>query len=132
MNDNDNELIVVRDERVEYEAYTDEDGYSYGHETSGDLVTQATGTLRDMVLAKVGNTNPEAEVTIIEHNWNSGYCETCSYPETDFKITVDGAVVFDTQSGDGNYWRAKYEANPYTTFGVLQWWLTCGDEKEED
>ena len=116
------ELIVVRDDR---ETYNDYDGYL---ETSGDLVTEATGELRRLVLAKVDNIDPGAAVKIIEEHWNSGFCETCSSPETDFKIEVDGETVFDTQ-GDG--WRAKYEANPYTTFSVLQWWLTNETEEED-
>jgi hypothetical protein len=128
MEPQESDLVVVSDDRSTYGGH-ENDGYYEPEETTGDLVTEATGELRRMVLVRAGlDPESESKVTITEENWNSGYCETCSNPETDFRIAIDGGVVFDTQ---GDY-RARYEANPYTTFGVLQWWLTNKDEEDSE
>ena len=111
------ELVEVSDDR---ESYNDYDGY---YETYGDLVTEATGKLREMVLDKVQfeGDREGVSVTITEHHWNSGYCETCSSPETDFIIKVAGDEVY-TASG----WMRGND----TSFGALQNWLTSTEEED--
>lgn len=126
------DLTVVRDDRHESEGYEYE-GYYSRPETYGDLVTEATGALRKMVLDKIqyAGDYDQARVTITEENWNSGYCETCSCPETDFHLQVDGTTVFSTREGNG--YRLRYSVDQ-TTFAVLQAWLEgkADDEEDED
>lgn len=115
------ELVEVRDERYETGGYEIEDGYYSYPETYGDLITEATGKLREMVLDKVQfeGDREGVSVTITEHHWNSGYCETCSSPETDFIIAVAGNEVYRASG-----WLVGND----TSFGALQKWLTSTGE----
>lgn len=92
-----------------------EDPYSSGWIAgTGDIVSEATGSLREMALARAGR--EDGTVTIVEKHWDSGYCVTCSFEEVTFEIQINGETVWGTPEynlpGDS------------TPFGALQAWLT--------
>lgn len=105
--------------RSDIETFYDE----YGSERSGKIVTELTGEFRRKALAKAGvEDGGDVSITITEDYWNSGYCETCSYPELDFQIHVNGEEIYNT--------RANYRAEKSSVFSALNWWLN--NEQKED
>lgn len=101
-------------------------GWSAGY---GDIVTLVEGDLANRVLARVGKS--EGRVEIVEHHWDSGYCITCSYEETDFLVRVDGEEVYRTRDYmldtivKGEY--IEPQATSLTSFGVFNEWLNGTD-----
>lgn len=62
------------------------------------------GTLRQAVLDRLGRTSGEVRVT--QEEWDLGYCETCSFPESGFAVYVDDDLVWPTEAikaGLGGY-----------------------------
>jgi len=85
----------------------------------GDIETEVFGDLADRIRLRAGAEGP---VKIIEKYWNSGYCETCSYDEHDFRVYVNGVEVWDS-----SYEYVPDGVNGLTSFGEFNSWLEGGD-----
>lgn len=88
----------------------DYDDPGYPDLNLGDRRLEVIGSLRDMVIRKVG-VSDDSIVEIIESHQNGGYCGTCAFEYLVFEIIVNGDTVY----------RSAFEDNP---FQVLQEWLT--------
>lgn len=99
-----------------------QNGYSPGYEDTDDywgdftwagtgLIThEATGTLREMVLARVGKS--EGRVLVEENHVDIGYCPSCTSETVHIRVLVDGQEV----------WSLGYVYD--SPFATLQRWLT--------
>lgn len=115
------ELAVVKDDVTFYpgEEPSGEDwDYGYPDLNLGTKVSEITGSLKEMVLKRVGIDTSfgalDHKVEIIETHENGGYCGSCAFEYLVFTILVDGEEVYSESFSD----------NP---FGVLQDWLTEED-----
>lgn len=83
--------------------------YDYGYPDLNLGLKRSTvlGSLRYMVLVRNG-LDPESphHVEILENHENGGYCGSCAFEYTVFKILIDGDEVFSV----------SYEDSPFAVF----------------
>lgn len=99
--------------------------YYYWEPLPDDIATPASADLSARVLARLGIS--KGDVTLVEHYWDSGYCETCSYTEVQFQVWVDNDVVFEVDKYD--YTADVGSVEDLTVFGKFNDWLNGMDDK---
>lgn len=118
-----------------YEEGDPDDPWSGGYYAPfGNIKTRVTGHLAGRVLERVGVSDAAAVVEIVEAHWDSGFCSTCSSPEQDFHVLVNGEEAYKTPS-----YEARGEALTWlTTYNHFNNWLNGADrdadpyEEDED
>lgn len=110
-----NESDLTEVENTYTEGYEDYDDYwgTFQWAGTGVIRSEITGATRDMVLAKVGET--DGVVAVVEDHRDGGYCPSCTFEYTVLWIEVDGLKVWEQDFSYGS------------PFAAIQKWLTEED-----